>query len=325
MLTLPINMINNAKRLTMPKPIILRMLSFRLDDFLVFFLIYASSDINLILPSFNNTLKYVVLFLDKIIVMKNCIILLFLVTNFTFANDMYWSKTGHRVVGEVAEQHLSKKAKRAIESLLDGESLAAVANFGDEIKSDRAYRKFSAWHYVNIPFGKTYAQIEKNEYGDLVQGVNTCLEIIKNEKSSKEDKAFYLKFLVHLIGDLHQPMHVGRGEDKGGNDIQLQWFGSGTNLHRVWDSNMINENGMSFTELATEYPEMSKEQIKFLQSGSLLDWVEESHLLAEKVYASVEPGEKLSYRYSYDWWDTAADQLQKGGVRLAAVLNEAFK
>ena len=325
MLTLPINMINNAKRLSMPKPIILRMLSFRLDDFLVFFLIYASSDINLILPSFNNTLKYVVLFLDKIIVMKNCIILLFLVTNFTFANDMYWSKTGHRVVGEVAEQHLSKKAKRAIESLLDGESLAAVANFGDEIKSDRAYRKFSAWHYVNIPFGKTYAEIEKNEYGDLVQGVNTCLEIIKNEKSSKEDKAFYLKFLVHLIGDLHQPMHVGRGEDKGGNDIQLQWFGSGTNLHRVWDSNMINENGMSFTELATEYPEMSKEQIKFLQSGSLLDWVEESHLLAEKVYASVEPGEKLSYRYSYDWWDTAADQLQKGGVRLAAVLNEAFK
>jgi hypothetical protein len=309
----------------MPKPIILRMLNFRLDDFLVFFFICASSDINLILPSFNNTLKYVVLFLDKIIVMKNCIILWFLVTNFTFANDMYWSKTGHRVVGEVAEQHLSKKAKRAIEDLLEGESLAAVANFGDEIKSDRAYRKFSAWHYVNIPFGKTYEEIEKNEYGDLVQGVNTCLEIIKDENSSKEDKAFYLKFLVHLIGDLHQPMHVGRGEDKGGNDIQLQWFGSGTNLHRVWDSNMINENGMSFTELATEYPEMSKEQIKFLQSGSLLDWVEESHLLAEKVYASVEPGEKLSYRYSYDWWDTAADQLQKGGVRLAAVLNEAFK
>lgn len=257
--------------------------------------------------------------------MKISIILLFLVTNFAFANDTYWSKTGHRVVGEVAEQHLTKKAKRAISELLEGESLAAVANFGDEIKSDRAYRKFSAWHYVNIPFGKTYAEIEKNEYGDLVQGVNTCLEIIKDKNSSKEDKAFYLKFLVHLIGDLHQPMHVGREEDKGGNDIQLQWFGSGTNLHRVWDSNLINENGMSFTELASEYPKMSKQQIKFLQDGSLLDWVEESHLLAEKLYASVEPGEKLSYRYSYDWWDTAANQLQKGGVRLAAVLNEAFK
>ncbi len=319
------NRMNRVKRPRIPKPIILRILNFRIDDFLVFFFMPASSDINLILPSFNNALKFVVLFLGKILVMKNYIILLFLVSNFTFANDMYWSKTGHRVVGEVAEQHLSKKAKRAIEDLLEGESLAAVANFGDEIKSDRAYRKFSAWHYVNIPFGKTYEEIEKNEYGDLVQGVNTCLEIIKDENSSKEDKAFYLKFLVHLIGDLHQPMHVGRVEDKGGNDIQLQWFGNGTNLHRVWDSNMIDENGMSFTELATEYPEMSKEQIKFLQSGSLLDWVEESHQLAEKVYASVEPGEKLSYRYSYDWWHTVEDQLQKGGVRLAAVLNEAFK
>ena len=134
---------------------------------------------------------------------------------------MIWSKTGHRVVGEVAEQHLSKKAKRAIADLLDGKSLAAVANFGDEKKADRAYSKFSAWHYVNIPFDKTYAEIEPNEYGDLVQGINTCIEIIKDETSTREDKAFYLKFLVHLIGDLHQPMHVGRAEDKGGNDIQL--------------------------------------------------------------------------------------------------------
>ncbi|MDP2525281.1 S1/P1 nuclease [Maribacter dokdonensis] len=257
--------------------------------------------------------------------MKYIFFLLVLAANVTFANDMYWSKTGHRVVGEVAEQHLTKKAKRAINDLLEGESLAAVANFADEIKSDRTYRKFSAWHYVNIPFGKTYDEIEKNEYGDLVQGVKTCLEIIKDKNSSKEDKAFYLKFLVHLIGDLHQPMHVGRAEDKGGNDIQLQWFGNGTNLHRLWDSNLIDENGMSFTELAVEYPKMSKQQIKFLQKGSLLDWVEESHLLAEKVYASVEVGEKLSYRYSYDWWHTVEDQLQKGGVRLAAVLNEAFK
>jgi len=257
--------------------------------------------------------------------MKYIFFLLVLAANVTFANDMYWSKTGHRVVGEVAEQHLTKKAKRAINDLLEGESLAAVANFADEIKSDRAYRKFSAWHYVNIPFGKTYDEIEKNEYGDLVQGVKTCLEIIKDKNSSKEDKAFYLKFLVHLIGDLHQPMHVGRAEDKGGNDIQLQWFGNGSNLHRLWDSNLIDENGMSFTELAVEYPKMSKQQITFLQKGTLLDWVEESHLLAEKVYASVEVGEKLSYRYSYDWWHTVEDQLQKGGVRLAAVLNEAFK
>ena len=257
--------------------------------------------------------------------MKNILVLLLLVSNLAFANDMVWSKTGHRVVGEVAEQYLSRKAKRAIENLLDGESLAAVANFGDEIKADRSYSKFSAWHYVNIPFGKTYADIEPSEYGDLVQGVNTCLSIIKDENSTKADKVFYLKLLVHLIGDLHQPMHVGRVEDKGGNDIQLQWFGEGTNLHRVWDSNLINDNGMSFTELAAEVPELSKQQVNFLQSGTLLDWVEESHQLADKIYDSVEVGEKLGYRYSYDWWDTVDSQLQKGGIRLAKVLNEVFK
>ncbi len=238
---------------------------------------------------------------------------------------MVWSKTGHRVVGEVAEKYLSRKAKRAIDDLLNGESLAAVANFGDEIKADRTYSKFSAWHYVNISSDKTYADIEPSKNGDLVQGINTCLEIIKDDKSSREDKVFYLKFLVHLIGDLHQPMHIGRVEDKGGNDIQLQWFGNGTNLHRLWDSNMINDNGMSFTELASEFPEISKQKVKFIQSGTLLDWVAESHQLADKIYDSVEVGEKLGYRYSYDWWDTVESQLQKGGIRLAAVLNEAFK
>jgi hypothetical protein len=257
--------------------------------------------------------------------MKNILVLLFLATNLTFANDMVWSKTGHRVVGEVAEQYLSRKAKRAIDDLLNGESLAAVANFGDEIKADRTYSKFSAWHYVNIPSDKNYADIEPNEHGDLVQGINTCLEIIKDDKSSREDKVFYLRFLVHLIGDLHQPMHIGRVEDKGGNDIQLQWFGDGTNLHRLWDSNMINDNGMSFTELASEFPEISRQKVKLIQRGTLLDWVAESHQLADKIYDSVEVGEKLGYRYSYVWWDTVESQLQKGGIRLAAVLNEAFK
>ncbi|TVZ15092.1 S1/P1 nuclease [Maribacter sp. MAR_2009_72] len=263
----------------------------------------------------------------KFVVMKNIVVLVLCMLMYpnTRANDMIWSKTGHRVVGEIAEKHLNRKAKRAIEKLLDGKSLAAVSNFADEIKADRAFSKFSAWHYVNIPFGKTYDQIEPSQYGDLVQGVNTCIQIIQDENSSKEDKAFYLKFLIHLIGDLHQPMHVGRFEDKGGNDIQLQWFGDGTNLHRVWDSNMIEDNGMSFTELAMEYPKLSKEELNNLQNGTLLDWVEESHQLADKVYASVETGEKLGYRYSYDWWTSVTSQLQKGGVRLATVLNDVFK
>ncbi|MGP1992748.1 S1/P1 nuclease [Zobellia laminariae] len=256
--------------------------------------------------------------------MRKIVFFLFLITTLSNANDEEWSKTGHRTVGEVAQHHLSKKTKKALKKLLDGESLAYVSTFADDIKADRAYKEFSAWHYVNIPTGKDYADIEHNKQGDLIVGINKCIEIIKDENSKKEDKVFYLKMLVHLIGDLHQPMHVGRYEDKGGNDIQLQWFNEGTNLHRLWDSNMINSYGMSYTELASNLPQLSKEQVQFIQQGNIYDWVEESQEIADKLYASVEAGEKLYYRYSYDWWGTVENQLQKGGLRLAKVLNELF-
>jgi len=130
--------------------------------------------------------------------------------------------------------------------------------------------------------------------------------------------------LVHLIGDLHQPMHVGRLEDKGGNDIQLQWFGRGTNLHKLWDANMIDDYGMGYTELADNLPRLSKEEIRAVQKGDVHDWVEESHDLANVLYASVETGEKLGYAYGYKYWNLVEQQLQRGGLRLAKVLNELF-
>ncbi|MGB3151978.1 MAG: S1/P1 nuclease [Maribacter sp.] len=257
--------------------------------------------------------------------MRNICFLFLLSLQISFANDMVWSKTGHRVVGDVAEKYLSRKAKRAIAKLLDGQSLAAVANFGDEIKADRKYRAFSPWHYVNFSADKKYIDVEPSEYGDLVMGINRCIGIVRNSKSSRADKVFYLKFLVHLIGDLHQPMHVGRLEDKGGNDIQLQWFGRGSNLHKLWDSNMIDDYGMSYTELADKLPKISKEEVKELQEGTVLDWVEESQDMANLLYESVEVGEKLGYQYGYKWWGTVEKQLQKGGIRLAVVLNDLFQ
>ena len=94
---------------------------------------------------------------------------------------MFWSKTGHRAIGEVAEKHLSGKAKRAIKNLLDGKSLASVSNFADEIKADRDFRNFSAWHYVNFPANKMYTEVEPGPYGDLMLGIQKCIEVVKNE------------------------------------------------------------------------------------------------------------------------------------------------
>ncbi|GGG57469.1 endonuclease [Croceivirga lutea] len=236
-----------------------------------------------------------------------------------------WGKKGHRVTGYIAEKHLSRKAKKAINDLLDGHSLAFVSTFADEIKADRTYSEFYSWHYVNYPLGVNYLDAENIDEMNVVSAVNKCKQVLLDDKASRADKVFYLKMLVHFIGDLHQPLHVGRGEDKGGNDIQVQWFNDGSNIHRVWDTQMIESYGMSFYELGEELlRSTNKRQRKKIQEGTLYNWVDESHVLAEEIYNSVTIGEELKYRYSYTNNPRLFEQLQKGGLRLAKVLNDIF-
>ncbi len=240
------------------------------------------------------------------------------------AKKLDWGQTGHRTVGDFATTYLKGKTKRKIAKLLDGKSLVFVSTFADDIKSDKNYNKYYTWHYVNKSFEENYEGAEKNPKGDLVTGINRCISVLKNKTSTKDDKAFHLKMLVHLIGDLHQPMHVGRREDKGGNKVQVKWFGKGTNLHRVWDTNMLDSYNMTYSELTLNIPKFSKEQVKFIQKGSVVDWLNETGKLAEKVYGTAEVGEKLGYKYMYDNFSLATEQLQKGGIRLAKVLNDIF-
>ncbi|WNH10906.1 S1/P1 nuclease [Thalassobellus suaedae] len=244
--------------------------------------------------------------------------------NYNYASDDFWGSTGHRVVGEIADQYLKSKTKRKLRELLHNESLAFVSTYADDIKSDKRYNDFYTWHYINIPLESNYEESKKNESGDLITGIEHCIKIIKDDNSSDEDKAFYLKLLIHFIGDLHQPMHVGLAEDKGGNDFKLQWFYNDTNLHAVWDTKMINSYDMSYSELAENANVLNKEQVKAIQKGSLIDWVNDTHKLTRQVYANVKPDENLRYRYSYDNFKTVRAQLQKGGIRLAKILNDLF-
>lgn len=240
------------------------------------------------------------------------------------AENPEWGATGHRTVGEIAEGYLKGKTKRKIAELLDGQSLALVSTFGDDIKSDKKYKEFYTWHYVNMPFDVRYEDSEKNPEGDLVTGIEKCKSVLLDATSSKEDKAFYLKLLVHLVGDLHQPMHVGRKEDKGGNTVQVQWFGNGTNLHSVWDSKMIEHYNMTYTELATNANEISKNDVERLQQGTTADWVNDTQKFTVKAYGSAAIGDNLKYGYMYYNFEVVRSQLQKGGIRLAKVLNDIF-
>lgn len=240
-------------------------------------------------------------------------------------STMVWGPTGHRVVGEIASKNISNKTRRRIAKLLDNQSLAFVSTFADEIRSDERYRKLSPWHYVSLDFGEMYNESERNPDGDIIFAIRECIRIIKDKQSTKEDRAFYLRLLIHFIGDLHQPLHVGRAEDRGGNDISVTWFGRRSNLHRVWDSNMIDSYMMSYTELSDNLPSISKEQKNQIQQGTLLDWVYESQELAEKVYASTERNSREGYEYQYNNFSTVMTQLQKGGLRLAKLLDQIFE
>lgn len=245
-------------------------------------------------------------------------------SSFTSVSLEDWDKTGHRTVGEIAEQHLTRKAKRNIDKLLNGESLAVAAYYADEIKSDDRYREYYYWHFVNFPFDSTYEEHPKSEKGDLYVAINTCVKILKDDTSSQGDKVFHLKLLAHFMGDLHQPLHVGISEDRGGNEIKLKWFNNETNLHRVWDQKMIGDYNMSYTELAANQKRLTNEELKEIQKGTVRDWMYESRDLCKKIYATTKAGDKLSYRYSYDYLPVVRDQLQKGGIRLAVLLNEIF-
>lgn len=242
---------------------------------------------------------------------------------FISAKVFGWGQTGHRVVGEIAENHLSKKAKKAIEKILGRESLAVASTWMDDIKSDDAYDHTHDWHWVTIPGGKTYGESEKNSHGDIVEATGRMIMILRNDTVQLADKKKALRFLVHLIGDLHQPLHVGTGEDRGGNDVKVKWFYENSNLHRVWDSEIIDSKQLSYTELAENIDHASKDQVKKWQQGSIQDWAMEAVSYREQVYDTGDP-DKMGYEYMYKNWDLVQQQLEKAGIRLAGILNEVF-
>lgn len=236
-----------------------------------------------------------------------------------------WGAKGHRVIGQIADAHLSKKAKKQIAELLEGHTLAFVSFYADEIKSDSLYDQYKPWHYINFPMESDFQGEKTSEKGDLAEGIQYCISQLQNAQLSKEKKAFFLKIVVHLMGDLHQPMHIGIEEDRGGNRFTVKWFGRKTNLHRVWDSQMINGYGMSYSEIASNRDRLGKAQLKEMQKGSIQDWINDTRKLTRDIYSHTQEDASLSYPYSYRYMNRVREQLHKGGVRLAFLLNTIFK
>jgi hypothetical protein len=243
---------------------------------------------------------------------------LFVISQTIFA----WGPTGHRAVGKTADKHLNKKARKALEQILGGKSIAMLSTWMDEIRSDSTYDYTADWHWVTIQDGQTYDQALKNPNGDVIQTLERVINELKSHKLSAKDEMERIKFLIHLVGDIHQPLHVGGGNDKGGNDVKVSWFRTDSNLHRVWDSEMIDDTKLSYTEFAESLDTPTEVQIQQWQKATVRDWANESMTYRKAVY-DIGNG-KLGYAYAYKNFHIVRLRVLQAGVRLAGLLNEIY-
>ena len=246
-----------------------------------------------------------------------------------------WGPKGHDVVAAIAEQNLSSKAKKELAKILDGKSIVYYSSWMDNIQNSPSwkggYDKTKTWHYANVDKGLTYQTMPKNDKGDVV----TALTLLTKEMTENYDnlsdslKADYIKMIVHMVGDLHCPMHAGRLSDRGGNGCRVKWFGQKTSLHSIWDSKMIDSaRKWSYTEWRDHLDRKGKKFYKSAVQGGYEDWFMATVENAAELYDYVERQEKdepnFSYQYVYDFSPMLEEQLLLGGLRLAHVLNSIF-
>lgn len=244
------------------------------------------------------------------------------------APTLAWGKTGHRVVAALADAQLSGLARAHVRELLGVESLDEAATWPDEMRSDPSefwQRTASPWHYVTLS-GITYDEAPPE--GDAFAALARFSETLKSSHASLADKRLALRFIIHLVADLHQPLHAGRCCDRGGNDLKVKWFGRETNLHAVWDSALVDEQQLSFTEYAARLQRRTSnaEVIAWWNINSR-DWISESGQIRETVYPARTSGKalpELSYSYVYRFTPVMERRLSQAGVRLAAYLNAIY-
>jgi hypothetical protein len=254
--------------------------------------------------------------------------LLLLISAFYALTSFGWGQKGHDVVAYIAECNLTPKAYKKVVELLDGHSLVYYANWMDNASNTDAYRYTKTWHYANVDAGFTYETMKKNPKGDIVTAIEDIVAKLKSGELTAEETSTNLKFLIHLVGDIHAPMHAGRLSDIGGNKTYVTYFGKKTKLHSLWDTPMVEDiHRWSYTEWQQQLDKICpKETKKQIATGTAKDWLTESHHVATKIYeASSDESKKLSYDYQHQFAKTLEQRLLYGGVRLAMILNEIYK
>lgn len=245
------------------------------------------------------------------------VLLLAILPAYTFA----WGRTGHQIVAEIAMQHLEPAVKANVLQYLDGTTPEEASVWMDEMRSDDSYNYMKPWHYINVEKGENY---QPNQEPNIMNELDKVMhELGEKNKLSNEQARTDLMILFHLMGDLHQPLHVGYGADKGGNTIQLAFIGHPTNLHHVWDDEIIQDQHIQLDECLKLSQSYSAEQLKAIQNIDLPEWMKGSRSLLDLVYSF--NGHKAGEDYAQKMKPVIEQQLAYAGIRLASVLNACFR
>ena len=259
----------------------------------------------------------------------------FLVAMLATTPSRAWWATGHKTVCQIAWQELAPATRAALEELLGSEegSFPEACVWADEIKNAQNYRRTRPHHYINFPPDAAAINLDRDcppKTGCVVRAIGCNAAALRDREFSRDERIEALKFLGHFVGDVHQPLHAGYERDRGGNDIQVEFFGSRTDLHKVWDGEMLaNElerNGKSWRELAEElYRETTEEERIGWRGVQPVAWAFETFQLAEQsAYREPPGGWDLGQEYVDRHLPAAKTQLRKAGLRLAEFLDAAF-
>ena len=227
-----------------------------------------------------------------------------------------WGREGHMMTANIAQEHMTAPAKDSLKFYLGDMTIEQASTWMDEIKKDTTLDYLKPLHYINIEPGQSY---DPKSTGNIISELNKVMAELKDRSHhSKQEIAFDLKVLIHLVGDLHQPLHVGYGSDRGGNNIKFTVMGDSSNLHRVWDTEIIKREHIT---LETLKPKVNKEDIAKASKMDITEWMNESRAHLKAVY---DFHGDIDKKYLSKNAKVVEQQLVMGGLRLAAVLNSLF-
>lgn len=252
-------------------------------------------------------------------------------------NAWGWGGVGHNAVALIAEKTLSPRSQQELRKIMGTDTLAQLSIWPDQIKRQAGWQHTALYHYAGVPDSQSYLDYFAHRSAQLTRRGDVVLALIKAEKNlsdarlSVADRKSALAFLVHLVGDLHQPFHSGREEDRGGNDIRFRWFGRMTNLHAVWDSSLIEKSyfakllSLSDLEKAKLYvaeidQSTEAQRISWLQ-GTYTDWIRESVEARIPAYGGYSNQQEW-YRETYI--ELVNLRILAAGYRLGNLLNLIF-